>query len=194
MTADSWTRRLRTGGEAGVTLVELVVSMTVMSIFMALFTATATQMFRFAANTETATAAQTQIYLTFLRLDKDIRYSTGISAPSTSYVEYLRTDQSAPMCTQLWLDPAARELKTRTWVEGTTPGAAWSWLASDASSAEPFKLLPTVAPFVSQRLQLNLIVGPAGGTGPTKAMDLTFTALNTSSTTSSGTVCAEGRP
>jgi hypothetical protein len=108
-------------------------------------------------------------------------------------VEFLRTDGSVPICTQLWLDPVDRELKTRTWVEDTTPAADWSSLATGASSTQPFTLLAPVAPFVSQRLRVNILLTPAGGTGPAKVMDLTFTALNTSSTTSSGTVCAEGR-
>jgi prepilin-type N-terminal cleavage/methylation domain-containing protein len=184
---------LGTCGDAGVTLAELVVSMTVMSIFMSIFTAAAVQMFRFESDTQTATSAQNQIHIAYLRLDKDIRYAVGISTPDAAYVEYLRTDEGVPMCTELWLDSADRQLKTRTWVEGSTPGPNWSTLASEASSTQPFTLLAPVAPFVSQRLRLNLIVGPAADAGSAKVMDMTFTALNTSAATSSGAVCAEGR-
>jgi prepilin-type N-terminal cleavage/methylation domain-containing protein len=180
-------------GDAGVTLVELVVSMTIMGIFMAMFTAAATQMFRFETNTETATSAQTQIHLAFLRLDKDIRYATGISAPSTAYVEYLRTDEGQPVCAELWMDATGRALKSRTWPQGTTPASSWTTLATDASSALPFTLIPPAPPFNSQQLRLTITVGPPGGTSTAKLMDVTFTALNTSSSTASSTVCTEGR-
>jgi prepilin-type N-terminal cleavage/methylation domain-containing protein len=182
------------GGDAGVTLVEVVVSMTIMSIFMAIFTSAAVQMFHYETDTETATSAKTQIHLAFLRLDRDIRYASAISVPNSSYVEYLRTDQPDPTCTELWLDPAARQLKSRTWVRGTTPGSTWTSIVSGVSATQPFTLVAPVAPVTTQRLRVNLVVAPSGDTGPSRVMDLTFTATNSTSSTESGAVCTEERP
>ena len=181
-------------GDAGLTLVEVVVSMTLMSIFMAIFTTVAVQMFHYETNTVTATSAKTQIHLAFLRLDKDIRYASAISVPDSSYVEYLRTDLRDPTCTELWMDPAGRQLRQRSWVQGTAPGSSWSTIVSGASAALPFTLVPPVLPFTTQRLRVNLVVAPAGDAGPSRVMDLTFTAANSASSTAGGSVCGEGRP
>jgi prepilin-type N-terminal cleavage/methylation domain-containing protein len=182
------------GADAGVSLVELVVTMTIMSIFMAIFTTAAVQMFHYETDAETATSAKTQIHIAFLRLDKDIRYASAISVPNTSYVEYLRTDLPDPVCTELWMDTAGRQLRRRTWVQGTTPGSDWGTIVSGVSATQPFTLLPPVIPFTTQRLRVNLVVGPAGSTGSSRVMDLTFTAANSTSSTAGGSACSEGRP
>lgn len=189
-----FTARREPGGDAGVSLVEVVVSMTIMSIFMAIVTAAAVQMFRYEADTVTATSAKTQIHIAFLRLDKDIRYASAISVPDPSYVEYLRTDLRDSVCTELWMDPADRQLRQRTWVQGTTPGSSWSTIVSGVSATQPFTLEPPVLPFSTQRLRVNVVVAPAGDTGPSRVMDVTFTAANSTSSTASGSVCSEGRP
>jgi len=177
----------------GVTLVELVVAMTIMSIFMSIFTAVAVQMFKFESDTESATSAKTQIHLAFLRLDREIRYASGISTPTSTFVEYVRTDTQTPQCTELWLDSASKALRTRTWSQGSTPASNWVTLATDASATTPFTLLPASPPYTTQRLNLTITVGPNGGNGPTRVMNATFTAQNTTTSTSSGTVCTEGR-
>jgi type II secretory pathway component PulJ len=100
----------RATGDAGVSLVELVVSMTIMTVVLAVFTGAAVQMFHSTSDTETIAAAQSQVNVTFLRLDKEIRYAAGISAPDTSNVEYLRTDEGTLTCTRLWCDGVNQEL------------------------------------------------------------------------------------
>jgi prepilin-type N-terminal cleavage/methylation domain-containing protein len=187
------TARREPGEDAGLTLVEVVVSMTVMSIFMAIVTSAAVQMFHYETDTVTATSAKTQIHIAFLRLDKDIRYASAISVPDSSYVEYLRTDLRDPVCTELWMDSAGRQLRQRTWVQGTAPGSNWSTIVSGVSAAQPFTLLPPAPPFITQRLRVNVAVGPAGDAGPSKVMDVTFTAANSGSSAASGSVCGEGR-
>jgi hypothetical protein len=65
---------------------------------------------------------------------------------------------------------------------------------SEVSATQPFTLVPPVLPFTTQRLRVNLVVGPAGATGPSRVMDLTFTAANSTASTAGGSVCGEGRP
>jgi type II secretory pathway pseudopilin PulG len=181
----------RRASDSGASLIELVVAMGIMTVVMAVFTTAAVKMFRVEDDTETVATAQSQVNLAFLRLDKEIRYATGISVPDTSRVEYLRTDAGGPTCTQLWLDSGAAELNTRSWTRGTTPGTGWTRLASGVTATQPFDRLAAAAPVYVQRLHLHLVVG--SDPAHTKAMDTTFSALNTSLTTASDTICAEGR-
>jgi hypothetical protein len=183
---------VRATGDAGVSLIELVVSMTIMTVVLAVFTTAAVQMFHSTSDTETIAAAQSQVNVTFLRLDKDIRYAAGISVPDASNVEYLRTDEGTLRCTRLWLDGVNHELKSKSWVQGAVPGAVWTRLTSNVSSVV-FTRIAAAAPVYFQRLHLVLTVSAEGRTGRSKAMDTTFTALNTSLTTVSDTTCTEGR-
>ncbi len=174
------------------TLVELIVSMMIMTIAMALFTAVAVQMYHAERDTEAVADDQSRVNVAFVRLDREIRYASGISQPTASFVEYLRTDGPTPRCGELWLDAATHELKNRTWTQGATPGSTWTIMVFDVSAAQPFTLLPAAAPFYYQRLGLHFVVSPSG-TARSKSMSATFTALNTSLSTSSATVCGEGR-
>jgi Tfp pilus assembly protein PilV len=186
--------------DAGITLVEVVVSMTILSVVMAMFTGGVLQMYRAANRTEAAATSQSQINIAFLRLDKEIRYAAGISTPgsvaSDPYVEFLTTYTGTPVCTELRLRVAARQLQRRTWAQGSSPltPSPWIPLASDISSTQPFTLSAADATFNFQRLRLKLVAtSGAGGTATSKQTDVTFTAMNTSLTTSSATVCTEGR-
>jgi hypothetical protein len=192
--------RLRAGRDSGITLVEVVVSMSVMSIVLAMFTASVLQMFRSANQDEAISTAQSQVNIAFLRLDKEIRYAAGISTPgpvgADAYVEYLTTNTGNPVCTELRLHVATGQLQRRTWTQGPSPvtPSAWIPLASNVSSAQPFTFSAPDGTFNFQRLELKVAVSSGtGGTATSKQTDVTFTALNTSLSTSSATVCTEGR-
>ena len=164
--------------------------MSIMTIVMSVMTAAVIQMFHVEESTESSTTAQSQVDIAFVRLDKEIRYATGISVPDATHVEYLRTDAGSQTCTQLWLDTSAQELDTRSWVRGTTPGTSWSRLASGVTSTQPFTRVAAAAPWYVQRLTVHLVLTSSGST---KLMDTTFSALNTSLTTASDSICGEGR-
>ncbi len=186
--------------ERGFTLIEVMVAMVVMTVFMAMFTVSMQQMYRATNKTESLSVAQSQISISFLRLDKEIRYAAGISTPGTvgsdSYVEYLTTNGSSPLCTQLRLTGVGRLLQRRTWSQGSSPltPSGWTVLASDVTSTQPFTYLAPDASFNFQRLRLKFVANSGSGAAATlKQIDVTFTALNTTLTTSSATVCTEGR-
>ncbi len=190
----------RASPDAGITLIEVVVAMTIMTIAMAVFTGGILQLHRAANRTEATANAQSQVNIAFLRLDKEIRYAAGISTPGTvgsdSYVEFLTTYTGTAVCTELRLQVAAKQLQRRTWVQGSSPLAPSPWIpmASEVSSTLPFTLSVPDATFNFQRLRVRLLAtSGAGGTATSKQTDVTFTALNTSLTTSSATVCTEGR-
>lgn len=193
-------RRARLSDDAGVTLIEVVVAMSIMSVMLAMFTGGILQISRSTNKTDSVSAAQSQLNVAFLRLDKEIRYAAGISTPASvganPYVEFLITNSGTPVCTQLRLNVTSRQLQRRTWTQGTSPLAPTPWmpLASDVSSAQPFTLSSADSTFNFQRLRVQLAASAgAGATATTKRTDITFTAMNTSLTTSSATVCTEGR-
>ncbi len=189
-------------GDAGVSLMELLVSLAVMSVLGSLFTAGILQMYGTTNWVEARSTSQSQIHTMFMRLDKQIRYASAIappaSIPSGWYVEYAfldtHTDPAARKCTELWMDPATRTLWSRTWDEGS-PSGDFVVLTSGVASAQPFALPSAPASDVGfQRLQISLKAdaGP-GSTGKPRTFDMTFTALNTSATSDAGT-CAAERP
>ncbi|WP_030176841.1 PulJ/GspJ family protein [Spirillospora albida] len=184
----------RPQGDDGVTLIELTVTMTIMSVLMAMFTGAILHMTRAANATQSVASAQSQITTVYQRLDREIRYAAGISQPAfvgaNQHVEYLTRNTAAPTCTGLRLDTATRRLQYRRWEQGKTPGP-WTVLASDVTAKQPdppFGLTPSETRFPFQRLRLRI----TAGTGKA-SIDVTFAALNTSSDSDTSAVCTEGR-
>ena len=65
--------------DAGVTLIELMVAMALMSVFGTIFLSGIAQMYRAANRAEAMTTTQSQISIAFGRLDTQIRYATCAS-------------------------------------------------------------------------------------------------------------------
>lgn len=193
-------RSLRAARDTGLSLIELVVATTIMGLFLAMFTVGTQQMFETANGNEARSAAQSQLNNMFLRLDKEIRYASAVSDPGTvgdnAYVEYLMTNNGEKTCIQLRLNKAAKQLQRRTWAQGSDPvnPTPWMPLASDLTASQPFTTHQAGGTFAFQRLQLKLTATSGGVANARSALlDITFTAWNTSLSTSSKTVCTEGR-
>jgi type II secretory pathway pseudopilin PulG len=190
----------RRGPDDGITLVEVVVAMSIMSIVMAMFTTAILQMYRSANRNESASTAQSQLHLAFQRLDKEIRYASGLSTPGLvggdPYVEYLTVNTGTRACTELRLHLATGQLQRRTWTQGVAPQpGGWTALASNLDPGTPFTVTVADPTYNFQRLRLTLSASAGNGNDAVvRQSDVTFTALNTSLATSSATVCAEGRP
>jgi type II secretory pathway component PulJ len=119
----------RLSGDAGVTLAEVLMSMAIMTVVGALFTAAVAQAYRVTNTVDARAQAQAQIRLAVQRLDQQIRYAYDMTTPSTPeeaiaaagtwYVEYLRVVDTAgtQQCNQLRLRDG--HLMLRRW----TPGA-----------------------------------------------------------------------
>lgn len=186
--------RLRAGDDTGLTLLEVVVSMTIMLVLMSIFTAGIVQMYRTSNKTEALSTAQSQMHIAFQRLDREIRYASAISTEGTVgsdwYVEYLSTNNGKERCTELRLQVGTAQLQRRTWDSGATPGA-WGVLAANVRSSSPFTVDHNGN---FQRLRLQLAAASGSPSNPdTAAIDFTFTALNTVRGTGTPDVCAEGR-
>lgn len=86
-------------GDEGMTLAEITVTMTIMSVLMLVFTGAILQVYRTLNTTEVLSVAQAQLQTAFKRLDKEIRYASWIAAPS----------QSAPYYVEFALPPATKD-------------------------------------------------------------------------------------
>lgn len=181
------TRRVRGTRDAGTTLIEVLVSTTIMSIVMAAATAGILQMYRSSTRSEAVQTAQSQLHAMFIKLDRDIRYASYISTPAkvnnTFYVEYKKTNG---YCYELALTT------TTATVGGTSfPAKSLVWLwwpeGSPLATAPTTMLLATTAdtvqaggPFIQVdgthfeglRIQIK------DTTASSAATDMTFTALN----------------
>lgn len=187
-------------GQAGFTLMEVVVATAVMSIFMAMFTTGIVQMYAFVNRNEVASTAQAQASLAFERLESDVRYAAGISDPGTAggdpVVEFLTINTGSRVCTQVRLHTATSQLQRRRWGEGASPlqPTAWESLAWGVSGATPFTVSAPTSSFTTQRLLLVLTATNGNSTATTtRQLQVTLTASNTDLGTSSAAVCTEGR-
>ena len=213
--------RRRTRDDAGFTLIEVTVTLAVLSAVMVIFTAGVIQIHRSVGTSENTATSQTQLRLALQTLDREVRYASGITVPTSTavrgawYVEFLAADPGTgqPVCRQLRLD-ASGVLQQLNWTPGSPPtaGARGQTLASQlvtpgGTVPPPFERqtagsLPYTTPSATaapggafspdfQRLRLRLTTR----TGKvTASSDVTFTALNTSRTTTDTNVCLEGRP
>jgi prepilin-type N-terminal cleavage/methylation domain-containing protein len=182
----------------GVSMIEVSVSMVVMAVLMAMFLTSVVQVFRAANKTEAVATAQSQISIAFQRLDREIRYAEGVSTPSTSapwYVEFVTGYTGTSVCTQLLLDTTAGQLKRRSWNQGGTYSRIVGVpIASGITATQPFAVYGADTVYNVQRLRVRLsATSGQGNSGSTQNVDVTFTAMNTSLSTSSSTVCTEGR-
>lgn len=189
---------LRVGGDAGFTLLELMVSLAILSVAMSIFMTGLIQFFRSTSKIESASIAQSQVETAYDRLDREIRYASALSVEGVvngdHYFEYRTENSGTSMCTQLRLRVADQQLQRRTWVDGPTPITATPWipLASGITGTHPFTFIPADGTYEWQRLAIDLSAA-AGGNATSKPLKVTFTALNTSRSTSSIDVCAAGR-
>lgn len=207
--------RRRPAGDAGVSMVEVLVTMAIMTTVGAVFTGAILQAYGAANKVETRAQAQAQVRLAFQRLDREIRYAYGISAPSTAqeaaadsgtwYVEFLRVDSQTgvPECRQLQLKNG--KLSLRRWTPSAPPasGQAGTVLASDidmnvfataSAPGSPVPLERQVAgstPFASAGSHYSpefqrLRLRLVTVVGDQRmSSDVTFTALNTTRATAS---------
>lgn len=215
--------RGRDTGQDGTTLLEVVVGMTIMSVFLAVFTGAIVTLTRTQTHTEALTTSSNDVNVAFQRLDATIRYASQITAPGTTgtagswYVEFLTTANGPPVCTQLRVTTGATnpQLQSRTWTPATatavaTTPTAWRPLASHitngtavpvpagvtpAPTAVPVPFTVPAATGSGVRYQQLTVQLSASSGNPAVESDstMTFSALN-STAGSAGASCVQGRP
>nr|BFE84819.1 hypothetical protein GCM10020093_074200 [Planobispora longispora] len=143
-------RALRATGDAGVSLIEILVTMGILGVLMAIFTTGIVQVYRAVGSTESLATAQEQTHVAFQRLDKEVRYASWIGEPGTDgdywYVEFYGVKAETPPrrrlpeketlpekeCKQLRLDLDRGVLQLLRWKPGSPPaeGTSGETLAS----------------------------------------------------------------
>src|SRR5690349_6206837 len=187
--------------DAGMTMIEIVVSMVIMMMAMSILTAGFLQIYSATAKIDSLSSAQSQATIAFRRLDKEIRYSSSISAPGVVgvadyYVEYVMSLLGTTTCVELRLQGSAGQLQRRSWPKDATlvTPTAWQPLISSVLPAQPFTLVP-VDP-VHNYLRLGVSLTVSFGNGATKTQrttNVTFVALNSPFANPEDTVCTQGR-
>jgi prepilin-type N-terminal cleavage/methylation domain-containing protein len=166
----------------GFSLIEVVVSMTIMAIIGAIFTAGMVQVYRTVTGTDERWIAQGQVSQALMRLDREVRYASyiGATSPGRPYVEYQMMNDVTQQCVQLRIASTANgsQLQRRTWTQGQTPvvPTAWARLATGVTSAAPFTRIDPTDTLTHQQLRLVLT---ATADTTAKQSDVTYTALNT---------------
>ena len=189
--------------DGGFSLIEVMVSMAVMSVFAAVLTGGLIGTFRVFNAADAETVTQGEVSNVYLSLDREIRYATGISLPAVVqgswYVEYMIKDGTVPMCVELRLPQAGGSLQRRTWPHGGTVPAFTDRIqhvvpvTENGGQVPPFTRSVVSADQDFQRLRLYLTGDSDGGAGTNNPLDVTFTAANTSPQTASDTLCTEAR-
>jgi hypothetical protein len=219
-------RLVRDGGEQGTSLLELIVGMSIMTVCGAVFLGSAVTLSQITAKTQAVTNTASQTNLSYLALDKTVRYASAIAPPGKGpsgnwYVEFRDTDTSGTsnkeVCTQLSINNSTQRLQQRTWTAGTTPAPLPAFrqigtgftngTAALTAPDRPFILVPDpvrpdplhVAPVTTNHQQLVVTLvsqsGSANGSSSSSTSSFTLTALNSTGSTATGSVCQEvGRP
>jgi prepilin-type N-terminal cleavage/methylation domain-containing protein len=197
----SWAPRPR--GDAGLTLAEVIVAMSIMATAAAIGTIGIVQLYRGFNSVQAQTTAQQELTTSFERLDREIRYATAVSRPGTVgsdyYVEYLISTGGTPTCVELRLQPSAAQLQRRTWPNGSASSAtAWipvtsgvtPIIAAGGQVSAPFVLTPATALLNYESLQVSL----TGTEGTANQQSIVTWAAMNADRTAADDVCLDGRP
>ena len=171
-------------GDAGFTLIDTMVAMTVMTVVMAVFTTSVLQMYRTANTVEATSITQAQVSTAMQRLDRQIRYAKGISEPYTiagvGYVDLLAMQQTKRQCIQLRVMNGVLSQRSWTYLANPLDLSGWTAIAYGLTTATPFDYLPPTDELGHQQLAVTLGGGAGSGAG---VNTVTFTALNSDRTT-----------
>jgi prepilin-type N-terminal cleavage/methylation domain-containing protein len=206
-------RRDLRADDAGVSLVEVMVTLAVMGVVMAVATAGILQTYRAVATTEATAGTQSELRRVHQRLDKVIRYASWVSSPgqagATWYVEFAMIGGT---CAQLRFDTGSGVLQMHQWTAGSPPAAGQpgqtlgSQLVLDGTAppfqrqaagsmpyASPGPAVDAGASFAPDYYRLRVRLAAQNGRGVSR-LDATFSALNTSRDMAGTHPCSEGRP
>lgn len=208
--------RRHTRRDSGVTLMEMMVAMGITTVALAVIAGSFIALFRSTTKTESISNSAATVSAAFNRLDLTVRYAAAISKPGLGsdgnwYVEWSGAVPSTPDCTQLRLDGATHQLEQRTWDldDESRPVGLGSWqplasglrtadLPADPSKAatpagpvQPFELGSDAASPHQQLVFRLAAADPDNPAATTTAFDVTFTALNSQSSTDPTSICRQ---
>jgi prepilin-type N-terminal cleavage/methylation domain-containing protein len=222
MTARQRSDAARDPDDAGFSMIEVMVTMTIMSIMMVIFTGAILQIYRTSTATESLTTAQTQLRLAFQRFDRELRYASWVAEPgmvgTAWYVEFAGPADAGCLQLRLETDPGGGNasdglgvLQLLRWTPGSPPaaGTPGQTIASQilTTGVAPFFDLQPIddepyasasanavgTDFVAAFQRLRIQLTTKVAAGSAQ-IDTTFTALNTVRNPDATNACSEGRP
>ena len=178
-------------GEAGFTMIEMIITISILTIFMGLFTGAVLAITDATQKQQSLADATDQINKAFNRLDTEVRYASLATTPGQVgldwYVEIYDQNTTVPTCTQLRLQNSTHLLQQRTWAStgaAATP-SGWITLAARISNNPttqiPFTTIQVggTSPYTKQQLQISLLAVPQQhGRATTAVSNVTFTVSN----------------
>lgn len=184
---------VRAREEGGLTLVELLVSMLVFSIFITILLSSILGITKASTQAQVISRAASGALIVFQNFDREIRYADSINYPGTGvngsrYVEFRipkssSVDNSTTWCNQWRFDPRTGLLQSRKWVDGTVPTTMWTTrlaVVFDAGGATYPFAVSAASDSGSAMQQLTLSVDAGNATQRGAAISTNFVARNSS--------------
>jgi prepilin-type N-terminal cleavage/methylation domain-containing protein len=143
-------RREPVGEDQGFSLIELLVTMGIMSVVMAVASTALLQIYSGAKQIEQTSIAADQLDTSLTRLERELRYATDVFGPTLGpsgswYLEFAipaATATSRTRCRQLRFDVANKSLRLGSWeLPSTNTGVAPATIATNVfldNGARPF--------------------------------------------------------
>ncbi|MCX7523187.1 prepilin-type N-terminal cleavage/methylation domain-containing protein [Microbacterium sp. STN6] len=193
--------RDRGSREAGYTLIELVVSMGIFSLFIALILGTTVTIAQNASRTSLIAQSSNATLAVFGSLDRQARYAdsvnpAGVGPSGARYIEFRTPGNSSASgvttCTQWRFIPGTGHIESRQWndLPGST-ASPWSTkmtgVIDDGGTNYPFSLIPaSLTGSAMQQLSISIHAGNVKLNAGTN-MSTTFVARNSSTQSPSNT-------
>ena len=184
--------RLRRGRDAGFTIIELVVTIALFSIFMSLFIGVVVSLYRSSTWVESTSRSSSGVLVAFQNLDRQVRYADSVNFPGEGasgarYIEFRTPATSlatADVCTQWRLHPDGR-LQFRQWNKGDAASVS-PWVTKmniviqESDPNYPFRLVPARTDgSAKQQVVLTIEAGSESEDSGTRT-STTFVARNSS--------------
>ena len=164
----------RTPNQQGFTLIEMMISVSIFAVFVAIFIASVVGLARGTTAARVTAESSSGVLTVFQNIDRQVRWSDAINRPGSgssgsTYVEFeLPASSSADnttRCVQYRYDPSQGTIASRSWVTGVTPFPSFSVKLTNvipqATPNYPFTMLPA-GDSARQALSLDLSAGTAG--------------------------------
>jgi prepilin-type N-terminal cleavage/methylation domain-containing protein len=189
--------------QAGVTMVELMVTIFVFSIFLAIVLSSLIGITNTSTQAQVIARSSTGVLIVFQNFDRAIRYADVINAPGSAtggrYVEFrvpAKDAASVATCVQWRYVPGTQVIQSRQWPDGAT-GSATAWATKltsvfDDGANYPFVLIPAGGTGAAMQ-QLTLTIDAGNATQKGALVTTNFVARNsTAASNSAGLVCSAG--
>lgn len=175
--------------DEGTTLVELIVTMTIVAIFFSIFGVVSAKVFD-SSRSQQARSVNLDVNRNVVQvLDRQVRYANAINLPSTSngseYVEWQTGSAGKVQTCYQWRVTGAGVMEHRSWTvatAGSSTATAWKRVGSGVRPAGETPIFSTAQPVAlgSSRQQLAVVFRSTSGTPPVDTeIRSSLTALNT---------------